>query len=141
MSALSLLMGLHRIGIAMGPKTWFVNAFGNNISYSGTVVNNTLTGAFGYGMAISSARNFTVQGNTLFGNTSFIGSRGPNCSSTDSTPPNGPFIVQSSDVTESNLQSDFVTVQDAKGLTCVVPPASGDYWPYDDSDSPSNSTS
>lgn len=106
----------------MGPKTWFVNAFGNNISYSGTVLDNSFTGAFGYGIAISSARNFTIQGNTLFGNTYFIGSRGPNCSTSDPTPPSGPFLMQKSDTTASNLQSDFATVQDAEGLTCVVPP-------------------
>jgi len=130
-----------KIGLAVGPRTWFVNAFGSNVSFSGTVLGNSLTGAFGYGMAISSAQNFTVQGNKLFGNTSFIGSRGPNCSTTDTTPPSGPFIVQSSNVAASNLQSDFVNVQDASGLTCVVPPDGGNYWPYDDNGSPSNSTS
>jgi hypothetical protein len=92
-------------------------------------------------MAVTSARDFTVQGNTLFGNTSFIGSRGPNCSASDPTPPSGPFIVQNSDVTASNLQSNFQTVQDATGLTCVVPPDGGNYWPYGGSGSPSNSTS
>ena len=123
----------------MGPKTWFVNAFGNNISNSGTVLGNSFTGAFGYAMAISSAQNFTVQGNTLFGNTSFIGSRGPNCSTSNPTPPSGPFIVQTSDLTASNLQSDFVSVTDAEGLTCVVPPVGGDYWPIDGSDNSSSS--
>ena len=133
---------LHRIGLAIGPKTWFDNVYGSNVSYSGTVMNNNLTGAFGYAIAMTSAQDFTVQGNTLFGNTSFIGSRGPNCSASDSTPPSGPFIVQSSDVAASNLQSDFQTVQDATGLTCVVPPDGGNYWPYGGSDrNPSNTTS
>jgi hypothetical protein len=105
-------------------------------------MNNNLTGAFGYAIAMTSARDFTVQGNTLFGNTSFIGSRGPNCSASDSTPPSGPFIVQNSGVAASNLQSDFQTVQDATGLTCVVPPDGGNYWPYGGSGSnPSNTTS
>jgi len=130
-----------KIGLAIGPKTWFNNVFGSNVSYSGTVLNNNLTGAFGYAVAVTSAQGFTVQGNTLFGNTSFIGSRGPNCSASDPTPPSGPFIVQSSDVTASNLQSDLQTVQDAAGLTCVVPPDGGNYWPYGGSGSPSNSTS
>jgi hypothetical protein len=132
---------LHRIGLAIGPKTWFANVFGSNISYSGTVLDNNLTGAFGYAIAVTSARDFTVQRNTLFGNTSFIGSRGPNCSASDPTPPSGPFIVQSSDVTASNLQSDFLTVQDVTDLTCVVPPDGGNYWPYGGSGSPSNSNS
>jgi parallel beta-helix repeat protein len=121
---------LHRIGIAIGPETWFVDQFGANVSSSGTVLNNRLSGAFGYGIGITSAHNFTVQGNILVGNTSFIGSRGPNCSASDPTPPSAAFIVGSANVTTSNLQSEFQSVQDAKGLTCVRPPAGGDYWPY-----------
>jgi len=119
-----------KIGIAIGPQTWFVDQFGANVSSSGTVLNNRLSGAFGYGIGITSAHNFTVQGNILEGNTSFIGSRGPNCSASDSTPPSAAFIVGSANVTTSNLQSQFQSVQDAKGLTCVLPPPGGDYWPY-----------
>jgi hypothetical protein len=81
-------------------------------------------------MAITSAQNFTVQGNILVGNTSFISSRGPNCSASDPTPPGAAFIVSSVNVTTSNLQSQFQSVQDARGLTCVIAPAGGDYWPY-----------
>lgn len=110
---------LHRIGLAIGPNTWFNNVSPNRSSNSGNVWNNRLSGIFGYGMVVSSARNFTVQGNVLFGNTSFVAARGPNCSASDPTPPSGPFIVQRSDVIASNLQSDFVTVQDATGLTCI----------------------
>src|SRR5580698_970799 len=121
---------LHRIGLAVGPQTWFVDQFGANVSSSGTVLNNRLSGAFGYGIAITSAHNFTVQGNILFGNTSFIGSRGPNCTASDPTPPSAAFIVGPANVTTSNLQSQFQSVQDAKGLTCVIPPPGGDYWPY-----------
>jgi parallel beta-helix repeat protein len=107
-----------------------VDQFGANVSSSGTVLNNSLTGAFGYGIAITSAQNFTVQGNLLVGNTSFIGSRGPNCSASDPTPASAAFIVEFANVTTSTLQSDFQSVQDAKGLTCVLPPDGGDYWPY-----------
>ncbi len=116
--------------MAIGPQTWFVDTFGANVSSSGTVVNNSLTGAFGYGIAVTSARNFTVEGNVLLGNTSFIGSRGPNCSASDPTPSSAAFIVDSVNVTSSNLQSDFQSVPDARGLTCVLPPDGGDYWPY-----------
>jgi parallel beta-helix repeat protein len=132
---------LHRIGIAIGPQTWFVDQFGANISSSGTVLNNSLSGAFGYGVAITSAHNFTVQGNALVGNTSFIGSRGPNCSASDPTPSSAAFIVGSANVTTSNLQSQFQSVQDAKGLTCVLPPNGGDYWPYGGNPSSSTPTS
>lgn len=58
-----------RIGIAIGPRTWFGNKYGNNVSDGATVRNNQLTGAFGYAIAMSSAKDFTVQGNTLIGNT------------------------------------------------------------------------
>ena len=121
---------LYRIGIAIGPQTWFGNHYGANVSSSGNVLNNWLTGAFGYGIAITSAQNFTVQGNALFGNTSFIGSRGPNCSASDPTPASAAFIVEWANVTTTSLQSDFQSVQDADGLTCVQPPDGGDYWPY-----------
>lgn len=119
-----------KIGIAIGPRTWFDNTYGGNVSSSGTVVNNTLTGAFGYGIAMSSAFNFTVQGNVLFENTSFIGSRGPNCSASDPTPPSAAFIVAMTNVTSSSIQSNFQSISDADGLTCILPPDGGDYWPY-----------
>jgi parallel beta-helix repeat protein len=132
--------GLYRIGIAIGPQTWFGDHFGANVSSSGSVINNRLTGAFGYGIAITSARNFTVQGNELFGNTSFIGSRGPNCSASDPTPTSAAFIVEWVNVTTTSLQTDFQSVQDAKGLTCVQPPEGGDYWPYGGNPSAGNFT-
>ncbi|KAH9060936.1 pectin lyase fold/virulence factor [Lactarius vividus] len=128
-----------KIGIAIGPQTWFVDFFGANLSSSGTVLDNSLTGAFGYGIAITSARNFTVQNNVLFGNTSFVGSRGPNCSASDPTPSSAAFIVDSVNVTSSTIQSDFQSVQDAKGLTCVQP-LDGDYWPYGGNPSQGNFT-
>lgn len=89
-----------------------------------------LTGAFGYGIAMSSAVNFTVEGNTIEGNTSFIGARGPNCSTTDSTPTPGPFVVQLTNVQSSTIQIDFQNITDGDGLTCILPPDGGDYWPF-----------
>jgi hypothetical protein len=74
---------------------------------------------------VSSAFNFTVQSNVLFGNTSFIGSRGPNCSASEPTPSSGPFIVAMTNVTSSSIQSNFQSVSDADGLTCVLPPDHG----------------
>jgi parallel beta-helix repeat protein len=117
-----------RIGIAIGPRTWFGNQYGSNVSFSGTVENNLLSGAFGYGIAVTSARNFTVQGNTLFGNTSFIGSKGPNCTENPMPSPD-PFVVDNSAVQSTTLQSDFQSISNGDGLTCIIPP-NGDYWPY-----------
>lgn len=125
-----LIATLSRIGIAIGPRTWFGNEYGNNVSRSGTVMNNKLSGAFSFGIAITSAQNFTVQGNTLFGNTSFIGSRGPNCTSTDVVPNPSPFVVETNLTQSLNLQANFQHIPDGDSLTCVLPPPGGDYWPF-----------
>jgi len=102
---------LRRIGIAIGPQVWDGDAAGTKVVTSGSVLNNRFTGAFGYAIAIASAQNFTVQGNTLFENTSFITSRGPDCT-TNITPRSASFIVDYSNVTNSTLQSDFQAVQE-----------------------------
>ena len=81
-------------------------------------------------MAITSARNFTIQNNALFGNTSFIGSRGPNCTSFDTTPTPQPFVVDYNNTSGLNLQSNFVQIPDGASLTCILPPDGGDYWPF-----------
>lgn len=118
----------HRIGIAIGPRTWFGDQAYGNLSQSGTVLNNRLTGAFGYGIAMSSAQNFTVENNVLEGNTSFIGARGPNC--TDPPPSPAPFVVDLSTTTASTTQLDFQNITDGDGLTCILPPDGGDFWPF-----------
>lgn len=87
-------------------------------------------------MAISSARNFTVQNNTLVGNTSFIGSPGANCSA--DIPSSQPFIAQQDDITQSLLQDDFTNVTDADGLTCIQPPQGGAHWPFGGPHDPSS---
>ncbi|KAL1939961.1 hypothetical protein VTO73DRAFT_9296 [Trametes versicolor] len=130
-----------KIGIAIGPRTWFGDRYLNNVSLSGTVLNNQLTGAFGYGMAISSATNFTVQGNILVGNTSFIGSNGPNCSTTDITPTPAPFVQDETTVTSSSIQDGFQQIPDGDSLTCIMPPDGGDYWPFGGNPSSSGSGS
>ncbi|TFK94255.1 hypothetical protein K466DRAFT_510078 [Polyporus arcularius HHB13444] len=132
-----------KIGIAIGPRTWFGDRYFNNVSSSGTVLNNQLTGAFGYGLAISSAQNFTVQGTVLVGNTSFIGSRGPNCSTTDTVPDPAAFVQDQNTVQFSNIQGDVKVISDADSLTCIMPPNGGDYWPFggNPSSSPSSSGS
>lgn len=130
-----------RIGIAIGPRTWFGDRYLNNVSLSGTVQDNQLSGAFGYGIAISSARNFTVQGNVLTGNTSFIGSQGPNCSTTDTTPTPVAFVQDQNTVQSSNIQNGFQTVPDGDSLTCIIPPDGGDFWPFGGNPSSPSSTS
>jgi parallel beta-helix repeat protein len=128
----------NRIGIAIGPRTWFGNEYKNNVSRNGIVHNNRFSGAFSYGIAITSATNFTVQGNTFFGNSSFIGARGPNCSESDNVPTPGAFIIQDNTTSAMSLSSNFVNINDGDSLTCVLPPNGGDFWPY--GLNPSNST-
>lgn len=119
-----------KIGIAVGPRTWFGDRYLKNVSFSGMVLSNHLTGAFGYAVAITSARNFTIQNNVLFGNTSFIGSRGPNCTTYDTTPTPQPFVVGYNNTDGLTLQSDFQQISDGDSLTCILPPDGGDYWPF-----------
>ncbi|KAI0773366.1 hypothetical protein BC629DRAFT_717391 [Irpex lacteus] len=119
-----------KIGIAIGPRTWFGDQYGQNVSTSGTVYNNTFTGAFGFAMAITSAVNFTVENNTLIGNTTFIGARGPNCSTTEMTPSPAAFIIDPNTVNTSTVQDGFATVGNGDGLTCILPPDGGDFWPF-----------
>jgi len=119
-----------KIGIAIGPRTWFGDKFKNNVSRSGSVHNNLLSGAFSYGIAITSAVNFTVQENTFFGNSSFIGARGPNCTKTDTVPKSAEFIIQTNTTSSMSISSNFVNIADGDSLTCVLPPNGGDFWPF-----------
>lgn len=131
-----------KIGIAIGPRTWFGNEYLNNVSTGGTVLNNKLTGAFSYGIAISSATNFTVENNDLVGNTSFIGARGPNCTTGDPTPSPAAFVIDINNTAQSTTQSNFLDNTNGDALTCVLPPAGGDYWPFGGNpSSPSSPTS
>lgn len=93
-------------------------------------MNNRLSGAFSYGIAITSAVNFTVEDNVLFGNTSFIGARGPNCSTSDSVPTPAAFVLDTNLTSALTYQSDFEIIADGESLTCVLPPDGGDYWPF-----------
>jgi hypothetical protein len=100
------------------------------VSTGGTVQNNQFTGAFSYGMGMSSATNFTVENNVLIGNTSFIGARGPNCTANDPTPAPAAFVIDLSNVQQSTTQFDFTSVSDGDSLICVLSPDGGDYWPF-----------
>ena len=81
-------------------------------------------------MAVSSAYNFTIENNILFGNTSFIGANGPNCTAGEDIPPPSAFIVDTNNTQSMTVQSDFQAVEDGDGLTCVLPPDGGNYWPF-----------
>lgn len=118
-----------KIGIAIGPRIWFGETFGRNVSHGAQVYNNKFTGAFGYAIVMSAVQNFNVHNNALFGETSFIGSPGPNCSESYTFPSPQPFVASQTSVAECKLQSDFEIVPDIAALTCIVPDA-GPYWPF-----------
>lgn len=71
-------------------------------------------------MAAAVLTNWTVSGNTVDADTTFIGSVGPNCSTSDATPTPEPFVFNSTEITDSNFQPDFVD-RDADSLTCILP--------------------
>lgn len=117
-----------KIGIAMGARTWFGDKYGMNLNHGAIVRNNTFQGAFGYAMAAAVVSNWTVTGNTIDNDVSFIGSVGPNCSKTDATPEPAPFVFNSSQIFDSTMDEAFVN-RDADSLTCILPD-NDDYWPY-----------
>ncbi|KAJ6515297.1 hypothetical protein C8R45DRAFT_1086515 [Mycena sanguinolenta] len=119
------------IGIAISPRTWFGDRYLANDTFGGVVIDNQLSGAFGYGIAVSSARNFTIENNVLLGSASFIGATGANCSKIDHIPDPAPFLYDNT-TSGVTFQTDFQLVADASSLNCIVPPvnASSDYWPF-----------
>ncbi|ODN81808.1 hypothetical protein L202_02172 [Cryptococcus amylolentus CBS 6039] len=127
-----------KMGIALGPDAWFSDQrFGANKSTGGVIRDNSLSGAFAFGMGVTSAEDFVIENNTFFGNTSFIGVQGPNCTTGWKTPhPSVPLLSESTylvnvsiDVPDSS-PFDFVNGTGI-GLTCFVAPNKTEYaWPY-----------
>ncbi|KIO16558.1 hypothetical protein M407DRAFT_33788, partial [Tulasnella calospora MUT 4182] len=116
-----------KIGIALGPHPWVGDKLGTSLNRGAVVRNNTFQGAFGYAMAAGGVSNFTVSGNIIDADVSFIGSAGPNCSTTD-VPAPAPFVFNSSQVFDSSMQQAFVNC-DANALLCILPD-NDDLWPY-----------
>ena len=118
------------MGIAIGPRVWFGTRYKNDTSKNGLVINNRFSGAFSYGIAIASATNFTVQENSFFGNSSFIGDRGPNCPTSNTVFNPAPFVIEDNTTTLMSISSNFVNISDGNSLNCLVPPNGGDFWPF-----------
>ena len=127
-----------KIGIAIGPRTWFDDQFGTNVSYGAVVEDNTLIGAFSFGMAVSSAKDFVITNNSFVGNTSFVGTYGVNCTQGAETP-NPPVALLVDPSTTSNLtlqpgEGGFAFISgNGIGMTCFVHPNTTEsVWPYGD---------
>ncbi|KAK8858694.1 hypothetical protein IAR55_002923 [Kwoniella newhampshirensis] len=128
-----------KIGIAVGPDVWFSDGrYGRNQSTGGTIQGNSFSGAFAFAMGVSSAKNFVIQNNSFTGNTSFIGTYGPNCTTSTRTPhPPVALLLEQSSVSNMTLSvpsdsSYQFTNGTALGLTCFMPPQGQDEWPYGD---------
>ncbi|WVF68703.1 hypothetical protein IAT40_003475 [Kwoniella sp. CBS 6097] len=129
-----------KMGIAIGPDVWFSDGrYGTNQSTGAIVQNNVFSGAFAYGMGLSSAKSFVIQNNSFTGNTSFIGTYGVNCTKGDETPhPSVPLLMEPSSITNLTLSvpsdSEYQFVNGtALGLTCLMPPSNTENaWPYGD---------
>ncbi|KAG8768309.1 hypothetical protein FRC12_005657 [Ceratobasidium sp. 428] len=118
-----------KMGLAVGNRVWFGEKYGLNRNFGGIVRNNQLTGAFGWGVAVSGTRDFVVENNELVGNTCFIGYRGVNCSITEALPSPSPFLYDSNGTDSTTLPSNYPDVRLDGGLLCIVSPDGGDYWP------------
>jgi len=124
-----------KVGIAMGPRVWFGDRAFQNVSHGAIVRDNRLTGGFGFAMAANGIKDFTIQNNVLFGNTTFFGTQGVNC--TKGAKPITPdaFVQIPGNVSSSKVQSGFTTVQNADALICISPPDE-DVWPFGDGRTP-----
>ncbi|RSH91031.1 hypothetical protein EHS25_010207 [Saitozyma podzolica] len=129
-----------KVGIAIGPDVWWGDLrYGTNKTSNSTVRNNVLSGAFAFGLAISSSYNLTFENNTFVNNASFSASYGPNCTTGSSTPHDPVSVLlepntvsdstismpsfQSSPLSTTLTASNFQIVNGtALGLTCFLPP-------------------
>ena len=136
---------LRRIGVAIGPHTWFGNKFGKSVVTGPTVVNNIFAGAMGYAIALSSASNVTVQGNVLSQQSSgrnrnqnqnplpdavFIGVAGANCTNQSAIPTPQAYVADTSLLSRYNIQNNFNTSVVVNNLICIQNPGNDvNAWP------------
>ncbi|CAE6391383.1 unnamed protein product, partial [Rhizoctonia solani] len=118
-----------KMGLAVGNRVWFGDKFGRNRNFGGIVRNNRLTGAFGWGVAVSGTRDFVVENNEIVGNATFIGFRGVNCSMTEALPSPEPFLYDSNGTDSTVIPSNYPDVRLDGALLCITSPDGGDYWP------------
>ncbi|CAE6461488.1 unnamed protein product [Rhizoctonia solani] len=118
-----------KMGLAVGNRVWFGDKFGRNRNFGGIVRNNKLTGAFGWGVAVSGTRDFVVENNEIVGNATFIGFRGVNCTIYEALPSPEPFLYDSNGTDSTVIPSNYPDVRLDGALLCITSPDGGDYWP------------
>lgn len=77
-------------------------------------------------MAVADVDHFTVTGNIIASDTTFVGAVGPNCSVPLTQPPPAALVYNSSQIGDSVLQSGFEDA-DADALLCLIPDPSKTY--------------
>ncbi|WOO77549.1 uncharacterized protein LOC62_01G001123 [Vanrija pseudolonga] len=136
--AASAAGALVKVGIAIGPRVWFGDKYGANVSTGGVVRGNVLRGAFSFGIAVASADSFVVADNSFAGEVAFIGDIGPNCTQ-GALAPHPPTALLADLATLTNVTltpgisptpaDDFAFVNGtASALTCFIPPKAA-AWP------------
>ena len=129
--------GYLRVGIVIGPASWGDDT--ESIVHSGWVTDNTLHGQnFGYGIVVSSVKNFNVVKNKVDPDCVFEGVPGPRC---PAAPENGKptaFLINKGSA-QGTFQPDFINgevqhseftlpLQSAQGVVdpdsviCIDPP-------------------
>lgn len=108
-----------KVGIVIGPSSWSDDT--ETLSKGASVYENTFQGDFfGYGIVVSSAEDFSVQGNKADPEARFRGVPGPRC---PTAPPNGlpaPFLIHRGSA-KGSFQDDFVNgeVQHSKSGSTI----------------------
>ncbi|QRV72576.1 right-handed beta helix region protein [Ceratobasidium sp. AG-Ba] len=97
---------------------------------------------FGYGIPVSGVKDFTVRDNIMFGNYTFIGAKGPNCTEKDIVPPAVDFVIDPAAVTTSSILGVW-KLHTITALLCLTPPRGGTspVWPlgtWPDASPPAN---
>ncbi|KDN48087.1 hypothetical protein RSAG8_03103, partial [Rhizoctonia solani AG-8 WAC10335] len=119
-----------KIGIAVGLRVWFGTKWGDATAFGASVIENKISGAFGFGMAVSGVSNFNIMNNTITGNSSFIGAKGPNCTTSDIVPPAVDFVVDPNTFVSSKIGGTVFKAHGITALLCVTPPrGGGNVWP------------
>ncbi|CAE6456325.1 unnamed protein product [Rhizoctonia solani] len=81
-------------------------------------------------MAVSGVSNFNIMDNTITGNSSFIGAKGPNCTTSDIVPPAVDFVVDPNTFASSKIGGTVFKAHGITALLCVTPPrGGGNVWP------------
>ncbi|CAE6487319.1 unnamed protein product [Rhizoctonia solani] len=119
-----------KIGIAVGLRVWFGTKWGDATAFGASVIENKISGAFGFGMAVSGVSNFNIMNNMITGNSSFIGAKGPNCTTSDIVPPAVDFVVDPNTFVSSKIGGTVFKAHGITALLCVTPPrGGGNVWP------------